>query len=180
MAEIEVLIPEKDVNEVKAILAGEGVGDPAGWTALLNTYNKLRRPNESLLDSMKRQSSAYRGQSPQYLKYKTSDQLNNFEFKVNQLLENRVRTFIPDPNWAYTKHESPTASKDYNNDFSTMVKVLQRKWGNAVDYRTPIKVGQQYYFKPPSVNPARAAIISGQTPEMKAFEYQESLAGKMK
>lgn len=134
------------LNDAKSILAGEGAGDPLGWDALLNTYNADRKPGDSLVDAMKRNSSAYRGRSNQYIKYSTG-KLNPIERIVDTAITAKVKSFRPNSQWNYKHHESLTANKAYNNDLPTMIKILKTKWGSDVDYVNPIKIGQQYYFK---------------------------------
>jgi len=151
-------IRKKDIPEIKAILAGEGANDPLGWDALLNTYAKDIRPGETLVEAMRRNSSAFKSKSIQYKKY-LSGQLTGLEKIVDMGIDHKVRNFKPNSKWEYTYHESPTANKAYHNDPNKMIEILKQKWGNNVDFTTPIKIGRQYYFKKSQPNKSRIKAL---------------------
>ena len=130
------------LNEIMPILWAESANDPEGWIPKLNTYNKMRKPKEELVDTMKRVSSAYRTKSPEYKKAVSGDFIP-FEKKVWGNMEKVVSDWQPDENWNYLHHESPSF---YNNNENEMVEILKKKWGKDVDYDKRLKIGKEFYF----------------------------------
>jgi hypothetical protein len=136
-------IPEQDQKEVADILYGEGANDAGGWLAKLNTYYKVRRNRESLLDSMKRVCSAYRTNSKEYQKAKYK-LLNAYEYRVYNEIRKAVRDFNSDDSWQYVHHENISA---FYETKEIAIKHLKEQWGNSVDYVNTKKIGLETYFK---------------------------------
>lgn len=135
------LLNDDKAREAKNILWAEAANDPLGWEAKLNTYNKARRGNETLVDAMMRVSSAYRGKSPQYRKAATQDFVTS-EQPVWQNLGNTVDTFEPAPDWEYVHHENPELYESYEE----MVKHLRKAWGDNVDFERGQQIGKEFYY----------------------------------
>ncbi len=138
------IAPKEDIPEISSILYGEGANDREGWPALLNTYNKARRKDESLLNAMRRKSAASYTKSKQYTKASTGD-LNAYEQKVFNDIQNSVTEFKPDENWPYTFHENLDF---YSSEEEAHIK-LQKAWGADADLSTGKKIGKETYFAPP-------------------------------
>ena len=142
---------EQDLSDVTNILYGEGANDPKGLTSLLNTYSKARRKDESLANAMKRKSSAYRKNDPQYKKASTGD-LNAFEQSVHGNIRKTVEEFKPDESWPYTFHENLDI---YPSEKETYVR-LDKAWGRDYNKASAKKIGRQTYFAPPSTKTKQA------------------------
>ena len=132
-------------NEVYNILWAEAANDPEGWNAKLNTYNKMRRGNETLEDTMKRVSSAYRTKSEEYKKA-SSGKLNAYEKKVMQNLQSTVDAFMPDPEWKYIHHENYDLPVYRGMDEASIDQRLLEAWGDEVDFQNKKKIGREYYM----------------------------------
>lgn len=135
------VIQPADIRTATNILYAEAAIDPQGWAPKLNTYYKARRSGETLVDSMKRVSSAYRTKSPQY-RLAASGQLNSYEKKVYARITAVVRDFRPDPGWRYVHHEN---LKLYSNRAEAMAH-LRKAWGPDVDYKNCVQIGLEHYF----------------------------------
>jgi hypothetical protein len=134
-------IPETDIKEAAAILYGESASDPLGWVPKLNTYHKTRRTGESMVQSMKRVSSAWRTKSQQYTKAKTGA-LNAYEQGVYNRLLKAVRAFSPDPTWNRVHHENLALYPSR----SAAIRHLKKAWGSRVDFAGGIQIGREHYF----------------------------------
>lgn len=145
---VACLLPSKahagegnDLRIQTAILYAESASDPQGWVPKMNTYHKARRSGESLTQTMKRVSSAYRTRSRQYQKAINND-LNAYEKKVYQRVQNAVYTFQPVKGWKYAYHENLAL---YASEKAAMAH-LKRVWGKSVDFASAVKIGQEHYF----------------------------------
>lgn len=124
-----------------AILYAESASDPEGWLPKLNTYHKARRSGESLTQTMKRVSSAYRTRSRQYRKAISGD-LNAYEKKVYARIQAVVLGFKADPSWKYVYHENLRLYRSKEEAF----RHLRKAWGNRVDFAGAVQMGREHYF----------------------------------
>lgn len=162
--------------DIPAILWGEGANDPEGWTARLNTYNKAKREGESLANTMRRVSSAYRGKSKQYQKAK-SVQFNDFELPIWNNLLQTVSKYKPDEGWKYKFHENYSLPDYAGLTEGQIDEVLKGKWGKQVDFGNKVKIGKEYYF--PEIEqgqaPQQAAIKTNRlSPHFTIDEFNQS------
>jgi len=150
VAEASETIAPADVREAANILWGETTGDRMGWSAALNTYWKARRGDETLLQSMKRRSSAYRTKSRQYRKAHVGG-LNVTERVVFDALVAAVEAFEPKPDWPYVHHEKILPC--YEGDpvfYQTKAEAfahLRKAWGPDVDLEGGQRIGCEHYFE---------------------------------
>ena len=136
------IVPAEDVRAIAQILYGESASDPEGWLPKLNTYYRAKRPTETILAAMKRVSSAYRTNSRQFKKAKTGD-LNEYEQKVFKRLLAEVALFVPDPEWDCVHHEDFS----FYESEEEAIAHLRKAWGDCVDFKNPIKIGREHYFR---------------------------------
>lgn len=141
---------EKKNPDLSRILWAEAADDPQGWAAKLNTYEYARKKGESLVDAMKRVSSAYKTKSPQYIKAE-KQQFNDFEKKRWKELQGFIAKFKTEKGWDRPHHESPDLKQykgaDGKVDLEKMHKALDRAWGKDYDWDSRIKIGREFYFK---------------------------------
>jgi hypothetical protein len=140
-ADAQVIQPA-DFREASAILYAESAIDPAGWTPKLNTYYKAKRKNETLLDSMKRVSCAYRFKSPQYRLAK-SQEFTAYERKVFASILQTIECFSPDKNWKCIHHENLSLYPSHQ----AAIAHLKKHWGPGVDYKNLVQIGKETYFR---------------------------------
>ena len=139
----KILTPEEeDKADAKSILFGEAANDPEGWKAKLDTYNRARRGKETLVDAMKRVSSAYRTNSPQTQKARKGELTNPIEKKAYQGISDVVESYTPDENWDYPHHEN----LDLYESEAEAIKHLKKQWGENVDFTKGYKVGRETYY----------------------------------
>jgi hypothetical protein len=135
------IIQPADIQVAASILYAESASDPIGWIPKLNTYYKVMRANETLTQSMKRVSSAYRKESPQYCKA-IHGRLNDYEQRTFKKIILVIRSFRPDPSWPYIHHENLDL---YANEQSA-ISHLRKSWGPAIDFEHCQQIGKEHYF----------------------------------
>ena len=160
-----------DVSTVRNILWAEAANDPEGWVAKLNTYYKAMRGKEKLSDTMKRVSSAYSGNSPQY-QLASGNKFRGSEVPINERMLGVIKGFQPDPKWQYQYHENPDlpvyanqAFKDKISNEQAMLNELPNHWGESADYGNRKRIGKEFYFPPTKRQPMyKAPIITESIP----------------
>lgn len=132
---------KSNANEITNIVYAEQ-SNPIATNALLNTYYSSKRKGETLEQSFKRQSCAYRFKSKQYKKARTG-KLNEYERKIYKQIAKQVNNFTPSKNWKYVKHENI----HFYNSFDEMIIKLKKKWGDNINYKNCKLIGDEYYFE---------------------------------
>lgn len=136
---------DEDLSDALGILFGEAANDIDGVTAKLNTYNKARKPGESLIDAMRRKSAAFYhdGGSPQFHKGKGGEFDNVIDQRAFDEIDSLYQNFEADENWPYSFHENP----DLYDSEDAMIKHLAKAWGSDVDFEDKERIGKEYFFK---------------------------------
>lgn len=129
-----------EVKDITDIIYAEH-SNPKVTNALLNTYYSTRKPKDTLLKSLQKNSCAYRFQSIQYTKARRQ-LLTLYEKKVYTKIYLQVKNFKPDSKWKYVKHESPSFYKNKE----TMIAHLKQKWGNEINYNYAVLIEGEYFF----------------------------------
>lgn len=147
------LAPFQVSPESRAAVYAEAGPSTAEREAILNTFFKMRRPNEDINQSIRRNSSAQRTNSKRYQMGMTQNFPNDAE--MNSFADAGMVTgaFEPDPNWQYMKFDSPgpyieKAKAAGVDPYTYMIDHLKTAWGNEVNYDAPKKIGLTYFFPP--------------------------------
>lgn len=150
----QVVIAGHDIEEAVCIVFGEVTGDQPGWSATLNTYYKTKRSGETLIQNMKRVSSAYRTKSRQYRKCKGKD-FNSLDWDAYNGIKDVVKNFKPDPDWPYIHHENMSICTDrtasgrrkcFYDSYDQAIAHLTKAWGTNVDFKLAKRIGKETYF----------------------------------